>query len=310
MMRQLPYFVLFLVVLVPLSACTSDPASPCETECDGLCVDTSSDPLNCGGCGIMCNGGTECIAGSCTCPTGLVRCGTLCVDTQTSNEHCGGCDNACSGLRSCDVGQCECPDGQEFCYGVADISFSTDFIYSRALLDQGGSYLWDHFDEGVQTTAAISGTFGSNGHVPPLGAADTYVNAARYFNGPGDYRINVQQMSFTDTSHNTVLYPEARFSFYTDDLSVGDLPIAVPSPNQPSGVVIYLVTVSPNDTCVHAVACGGFLQITEVQDATAADGGNLAFEATGVPLYYPTETPEGDLTASMAGSGLSICPRN
>lgn len=34
-----------------------------QTACNGVCVDTSSDPMNCGGCGSICN--TKCTNGIC-----------------------------------------------------------------------------------------------------------------------------------------------------------------------------------------------------------------------------------------------------
>lgn len=46
-------------------------APPCTgTVCDGLCVDTSEDPLNCGGCGMECDSPGQVCTGSlpCTCP--------------------------------------------------------------------------------------------------------------------------------------------------------------------------------------------------------------------------------------------------
>ncbi|MCA9674911.1 MAG: hypothetical protein KC464_07750 [Myxococcales bacterium] len=80
------------LVLVPLAACGSDtgdapdaslqlldappppdaeppPDAPaCQlTECDGLCTDTDVDPLNCGVCGMECQGGAECSGGDCVC---------------------------------------------------------------------------------------------------------------------------------------------------------------------------------------------------------------------------------------------------
>ncbi len=44
------------------------------TACSGVCVPTSTDPLNCGSCGNACDGAHACRAGSCamlTCPPGM-----------------------------------------------------------------------------------------------------------------------------------------------------------------------------------------------------------------------------------------------
>jgi len=36
-----------------------------ETDCGGTCVDTSTDPAHCGGCGVTCAPGQICNAGAC-----------------------------------------------------------------------------------------------------------------------------------------------------------------------------------------------------------------------------------------------------
>ncbi len=266
-MFRLSVTVVSVIVVLCATGCTSGSVSTCDLECSGVCVEQSTDPANCGGCGITCDDGTTCVDGLCECPAG----GT-----------CG--------------------------YGSIDISFSTDFIYSGPLLDAGGSYRWDHMDQAVQTSGALVGIYDELGVVPPAGAFETFSYATRYEDSPGDWRINLQQLSFTDASYNTVMYPEGRMSFYTDSLVAGTLPISVPGPNQPNGVVIYLVTVTANDTCVHAIAHGGMVTITEAVNTTAADGGQLSFEAANVQLYHPTDTPAGDLTAELAAGNLSVCP--
>jgi alpha-tubulin suppressor-like RCC1 family protein len=57
------------------STCTV--CTPPQTLCNGTCVNTQTDPANCGACGNVCPGGNTCQSGMCT-PT--VTCG--------SNPHC------------------------------------------------------------------------------------------------------------------------------------------------------------------------------------------------------------------------------
>lgn len=68
------------------------------TCCNKQCVDTTTDPFNCNGCGNVCSGGaTLCCAGACKNP-------------QMDADNCGGCGNACSSnhmaTRTCSGGAC------------------------------------------------------------------------------------------------------------------------------------------------------------------------------------------------------------
>ncbi len=84
----------------------------CNTDdTDGCEADTTSDPLNCGGCDQPCDPGLVCNAGGCTdqCPGGLTNCSGACVDTDTDMAHCGACDTPCvleNGTGQCAAGAC------------------------------------------------------------------------------------------------------------------------------------------------------------------------------------------------------------
>lgn len=79
----------------------------CDNSCAGgeccpalmMCIDTQTDPNNCGGCGATCAVGQGCSGGEC-----CNMCGDDCVDFQTDSRHCGECDNFCA-LGCCD-GDC------------------------------------------------------------------------------------------------------------------------------------------------------------------------------------------------------------
>jgi hypothetical protein len=82
------------------------------TCCNSLCVDTTTDPLNCGSCGNPCNVGS---ATSC--------CASTCVDISSNADNCGMCGRACSSAgvktRSCTTGACTptCSFGNGDCNG-------------------------------------------------------------------------------------------------------------------------------------------------------------------------------------------------
>jgi hypothetical protein len=104
------------------------PAS--QISCNGTCVDTESDPGNCGGCGTTCDPAKVCSRGQCNdlCTSAQTACplmgggaeggpGVLCVSTQTDNTNCGSCGKACPAEQTCVGGSCKslCSAGQTGC---------------------------------------------------------------------------------------------------------------------------------------------------------------------------------------------------
>ncbi len=110
-------------------ACTAGNDPLC---CSGICVaDISTDPQNCGGCGITCNPGQLCCnrqckdpqdaCGSCLmqCTTSQACCGAagaqMCEDLGT-DEHCRNCGEACTLQQDC-------------CPGVGCVNLSTSPLH-------------------------------------------------------------------------------------------------------------------------------------------------------------------------------------
>ena len=110
--------------LVALAGCKSTIAlracpSPQEL-CAGVCVDVTTDPVNCGACASPCfapdGGAAVCTAGACadfSCPAPEVHCPGVddrCVDAASDPAHCGACDKACPALNggsaACSGGKC------------------------------------------------------------------------------------------------------------------------------------------------------------------------------------------------------------
>ena len=117
-----------------LGACVNDAASlhePCATgsvECDGTCVDTTSDANHCGDCGVACQNGESCDAGECGIDCGdETRCNGVCVDTESDPNNCGGCGSACETGKVCGNGDCldTCPAGTTEC-GSSCVDVMTD----------------------------------------------------------------------------------------------------------------------------------------------------------------------------------------
>lgn len=126
-----------------------------QTDCDGSCVNISSDRRNCGRCRGICYGdGSICCNGVCSnersadncgscgnacsasepcfhlsggewfcSPAGCwntnesTDCGTgVCVNLLWNRENCGSCGNACPAGLACEDGACiSCPEGETVC---------------------------------------------------------------------------------------------------------------------------------------------------------------------------------------------------
>jgi len=99
---------------LPMSDASSDAAGCAagQMTCGGRCVDTQSDAMNCGACGVTCAAGQLCVAGACRsdCPAPRMMCGASCIDVQTDGTNCGMCGRACpapaNAASTCAMGVC------------------------------------------------------------------------------------------------------------------------------------------------------------------------------------------------------------
>src|SRR5581483_6753127 len=76
--------------------------------CGGVCIDTTGDTRNCGGCGVICPPNSTCQNGHCItiCAAGLTNCGGNCVNTSTDTNNCGACGVVCPPGKACVNGVC------------------------------------------------------------------------------------------------------------------------------------------------------------------------------------------------------------
>lgn len=103
----------------PDASLTPDSGGACTTpllECEGGCVDPTSDEAHCGDCATACAPAETCVEGACrdltACPSPFVVCGDECIDPRTDPAHCGA-SGACTGASAgatcggvCRAGRC------------------------------------------------------------------------------------------------------------------------------------------------------------------------------------------------------------
>jgi hypothetical protein len=138
--------------------CGCDPSTPDYCAASNTCVDTSSDPQNCGSCGHACDASSSCVGGSCTavactlenndactpdqtspCCDAVTTPGSVCASVEvtfgtydtnstfqnlcciTSGQACDDAANGtCCGYMACDGTTCVCQEAGHHCADAGD----------------------------------------------------------------------------------------------------------------------------------------------------------------------------------------------
>ena len=130
------------------NTCNGGPMCAPGTQCcPSGCTQITGDPSNCGGCGITCPAGSNCVnsmyarppataASACTGTEDQLRRAAGCTDTNNDLKNCGACGNPCPPADTCVAGACKaptqcnggpaCSTGQTCCPGSGCADLTTD----------------------------------------------------------------------------------------------------------------------------------------------------------------------------------------
>jgi len=137
------------------------------TNCNGVCVDVSTDMRNCGQCGNGCHASEVCQNGQCAtiCPASQVPCNGWCTSLTNDINNCGACGRSCHANEVCYNSQCVvngCPQPNH----NSDVSFGYSLCGSQSITpDITQCTLWEDFRSHLHTSygsVKISTTLGGS----------------------------------------------------------------------------------------------------------------------------------------------------
>ncbi len=108
-----------MILGISSTACTATVTVSCGgglVDCNGECVDTYNDDLNCGGCGLACPGGTYCSNAACIT-------GSCVLDNNPCASHWDCCSDFCATDGNCGCmpsGVATCGADSDCCSNVCD----------------------------------------------------------------------------------------------------------------------------------------------------------------------------------------------
>lgn len=215
------------------------------------------------------------------------------------NNCVGSTDNQCVVKK--------CPSEYNACmyhtdapvYGTLSGSCEIKYMFIR---DANLQTKMAEHDADIQKTAAWTGTYGTAGKIPPEGAYTTEV----FGMVDGGNQIIIVQATI-DSGLGRSINEVVMTLPVSATVAVGDVNLDYTKQNQMPSIFARKHTGSgAQDYCVIGIVLEGKISITAVNNPYT-EGGTTSANFTGFKLYYPTQTPLGDI--SSAFSPTPLCPK-
>ncbi|HOW52630.1 MAG TPA: hypothetical protein PLV42_11380 [bacterium] len=230
------------------------------------------------------------------------NCATECGSGGT-NETC----NACASEK--------CPDEMDACftvdvapYGNITANAAFTFFYDGSCTP-ADTCLGDQVNgnqAGLVMNSVFGGTYGSGKPVPGVGGQQTlslamHTNADNTTDPVTPASVVVMMQSQTQTG---IVNPVVQMGFPSDAITPGQL--STDASQQGSAYLVLLNSLG-NTSCLLAYSFGGTVNVTAASNTTAPGAGTLNFDSTKIEVYYPKETPMGDISGNLGTT--QVCPK-
>lgn len=279
--------------------CTSE-VNACYDKATTL---TCAQILGCrGGCGDDQTCIDACVAAGSTEEQGAYNTLFACVDTDCAiecgtsgtSQDCETCVNAnCAvELNACYI------DENATVYGTLAVNATFNYIYD------GNSDMPPQIQahpEGVVSSSVFSGTYAAgNISIPPTASQSQTASLAMHLAATASNPARVVAHMQVSTQAG-IVNPMVQLLFPDDAIIPGT--VSMDASKEGSGFTILLNSTGTGTRCLLAISFGGTVTVTAAANTDQVSGGSLAFNGSGIMVYYPAETPLGDL------SDANTCPK-
>lgn len=227
----------------------------------------------------------------------MTYCATECGSsgTQTACENCA-TTNCANEVAACYT------DENAPVYGTIAVNAVFNYIYDG---DSDVNTQIQADSSGVISSSVFTGSYAATDKpIPPTAAGAQTLSLALHYAVSGANPATVRIITQVRTQTG-IVNPMVQLQFPNDAITTGTVPLDGGQPG--SGRAALVNSTGPNTICLLAYAFGGSVTVTAAAGTNQVSGGSISLNGTGIPLYYPTETPLGDLSGQLGST--QICPK-